>query len=411
MGARVGDRNKHAHRAALVVVLVLLAAQTLASAASTWVAGVRIPKGYRVVQKHHPGSGLWHLTLTRSNPDQVAHVALLESGSPNRLRVLLSNGRVSGPAPRTERTSSMCRRVRCLVAINGDFFTDAGLPVGGLVGDGEPLRSPLPERRQFTWGSDGRLRLGALEMTPTLTSFHQRVPSGTLLLRSAGPPEPRTWTIDGVNVGRGADELTLYTPRFGTTTEASGGSELVGRIISPAGPIRAGVDTTIELVSARSGGSRIPSDGVILSGHGQGQEELRTLWRAIEAGTASPRATLRVAVSPNAQQSVAGKPVLVRDGDRATSSRSSRAPRTMIGWNADGDVLLVTVDGRQPGRADGLTVIEAADLMRAFGAVEALNLDGGGSTTFVLRGDVVNRPSSGPGHERSVAVAVAVVPG
>jgi hypothetical protein len=410
MRGRAGDRFRRRFRSAWFVLLALLAAQTLASATSTWVAGVRIPKGYRVVAKHHPGTGVWHLVLTRHHPDEVLHVAVVERGSPNRLRVLLSNGHVSGPSPRTERTSSMCRHVHCLLAVNGDFFTDAGAPVGGVVADGEPLRSPLPERRQFTAGPDGRTSLGALQMATTLVTVHQRVPTGPSLLRRAGPPEARTTVVDGVNVGREADQIVLYTPRFGTTTEARGGSELVGRIVAPAGPLRTGVDTTIELVSAHSGGSRIPSDGVVLSGSGDGASKLASLWHDVQAGVAQRGATLRVRVSPNAQQSVAGKPVLVRDGDRVTSSRSSRAPRTMIGWNADGSVLLVTADGRQPGRADGLTVIEAADLMRALGAVEAMNLDGGGSTTFVLRGDVVNRPSNDGSRERSVAVAVAVVP-
>jgi exopolysaccharide biosynthesis protein len=48
--------------------------------------------------------------------------------------------------------------------------------------------------------------------------------------------------------------------------------------------------------------------------------------------------------------------------------------------------------------------------MRRLGAVEALNLDGGGSTTFVKKGKVVNRPSNSGRHERRVAVAVAIVP-
>jgi exopolysaccharide biosynthesis protein len=109
-------------------------------------------------------------------------------------------------------------------------------------------------------------------------------------------------------------------------------------------------------------------------------------------------------------EGVAGKPVLVRDGDRVTRSSSRRDSRTMIGWTNRGDLLLVTVDGRQPGRSVGMSVIEAANLMRALGAVEAMNLDGGGSTTFVLRGRLMNRPSTGSHRERAVAVAVAILP-
>src|ERR1051325_1653969 len=111
-----GQRSSRRRGAAIAFLLVLLAVQTMSSASSRWVDGVRIPKGYRIVSRHHPGTGVWHLVLRRAHPGEVLNVGVLEQGSPNALRVLLSNGRVAGPAPRTERTSSMCRRVRCLVA-------------------------------------------------------------------------------------------------------------------------------------------------------------------------------------------------------------------------------------------------------------------------------------------------------
>jgi large repetitive protein len=400
-GAKRADRRR-----ALVVVipLVLLASQTLASA-STWVDGVRIPSGYRVSSGHNLGGGVWHLTLTRRG-HQVVNVARLSRGSSHTLRVLLSNGRVSGPAPRTERTSTMCQRVRCLAAVNGSFFTTAGAPVGGLIGDGRPLSSPVDARSNFSVSRNGTLDIGRLSMTPTLTASYPKVPAG--LLRRSAPPDERAITLGGVNTRRAADAMILYTPSFGPTTEAKGGTELTARVISPAGPIQAGVPTVVELVSARSGGSAIPSNGVVLSGSGDGASTLAGLWNDVRTGRAESRATLMVAASPAVVQSVAGKPVLLRDGERATRTKSNRDARTMIGWNSRGDVLLVTVDGSGPGRS-GLSVVDAANLMRSLGAVWALNLDGGGSTTFVLKGRLTNRPSTSSHHERGVAVAVAIV--
>jgi hypothetical protein len=75
-----------------------------------------------------------------------------------------------------------------------------------------------------------------------------------------------------------------------------------------------------------------------------------------------------------------------------------RNPRTMAGVSAAGDVLLVTVDGRQPGYSVGLSFAEEAAVMRALGAVEALNLDGGGSTTMVAGGRLLGRPSDATGE-------------
>ncbi len=87
-------------------------------------------------------------------------------------------------------------------------------------------------------------------------------------------------------------------------------------------------------------------------------------------------------------------------GATARVAPNFRHPRTAAGVTADGHTLiLLTVDGRQPGYSVGVTLPELADLMLELGAHEALNLDGGGSTSFYLRrpdGSVVaNQPSAG----------------
>lgn len=84
-----------------------------------------------------------------------------------------------------------------------------------------------------------------------------------------------------------------------------------------------------------------------------------------------------------------------------------RNPRTMAGVDASGRVLLVAVDGRQVGHSLGLSILEAAQVMQALGAVTAMNLDGGGSTTIVLEGQVMNRPSD-PSGERADGDAILV---
>jgi exopolysaccharide biosynthesis protein len=79
-----------------------------------------------------------------------------------------------------------------------------------------------------------------------------------------------------------------------------------------------------------------------------------------------------------------------------------------VGWRADGTLLLVAVDGRQPGYSVGMSLPEMRALFRELGAVEALNLDGGGSTALVVRGRAVNRPSDA-GGERPVANALVLL--
>jgi exopolysaccharide biosynthesis protein len=87
---------------------------------------------------------------------------------------------------------------------------------------------------------------------------------------------------------------------------------------------------------------------------------------------------------------------------------AGRQPRTLAGVRPDGTLLLVTVDGRLPGWSVGMTLPEAARLMRSLGARDALNLDGGGSTTMVVRGEVVNRPADRV--ERRVSDGLFVFP-
>jgi exopolysaccharide biosynthesis protein len=86
-----------------------------------------------------------------------------------------------------------------------------------------------------------------------------------------------------------------------------------------------------------------------------------------------------------------------------------RNPRTMIGVDARGRVLLVAVDGREAGHSAGLSILEAAQVMQSLGAVTAMNLDGGGSTTLVLGGRVMNQPSDASG-ERADGDVVLVAP-
>lgn len=90
-----------------------------------------------------------------------------------------------------------------------------------------------------------------------------------------------------------------------------------------------------------------------------------------------------------------------------TAGDGSLHPRTGAGVTADGKLLLITVDGRNSGHSQGVTTVELAEILLGFGAVNAINLDGGGSTTMVIADAtprVVNVPvgtSDVPGSERS----------
>jgi exopolysaccharide biosynthesis protein len=114
---------------------------------------------------------------------------------------------------------------------------------------------------------------------------------------------------------------------------------------------------------------------------------------------------------------VSGGPLLLWKGRRLEEPEKesiskvfflARHPRTAAGLRADGTLLFVTVDGRRPEESVGMSLPELTDLMLALGCVSAVNLDGGGSTTMVINGKVVNQPSGA--SERRNADAILLFP-
>jgi hypothetical protein len=208
--------------------------------------------------------------------------------------------------------------------------------------------------------------------------------------------------FDGVNVDRAPGKIVLYTPAFGPTTRTpSPGVDLVLRVVEPAGEFRLGQTALVEVLGLNEGAQDgpIPAGGAVLSGDGAGADALRSLWARVSSGAASNQAFVRLeSTDLDVRESVGGSPILVKDGKRwftdpGDNFTTGRHPRTLVGWTPGGDTLLVTVDGRQPEVSVGMTLYEATDLLIGLGATEGMNLDGGGSTTFVQGGTIANRVS------------------
>ena len=92
-------------------------------------------------------------------------------------------------------------------------------------------------------------------------------------------------------------------------------------------------------------------------------------------------------------------------GKRDQFLNLSHEPRTALGYNDD-TLFLAVADGRQPKYSTGLTLYELASILIELGAKEAINLDGGSSSTFVVDGKVINKPSGK--NERDVLNAVFI---
>jgi cell division septation protein DedD len=294
---------------------------------------------------------------------------------------------------RRQRPSELAQRTGAIAAINGNFFADTGDPLGCLVIEGEMVSEPDPQRTCAGITVDGTL-------------IFDRVRGDLAAVAPDG-----TRPISGVNRERRADELVLYRPIFdvSTRTNAFGAEATVAN----------GVVTA---VADLRGSTPIPRDGFVLSGHGRARQWILQTLR--------PGMTLTVRtrlVSPagdprwdQIRQAIGGGPRLLSDGQFAAPSFTGlegftdtltgrRHPRSAIGMLSDGRIILLVVDGRRPSHSLGMTMLELAAELRQFGAVDAMNLDGGGSSVLVAGGRIVTVPSEETG-ERAVADALLVMP-
>lgn len=299
-----------------------------------------------------------------------------------------------------ETVSSLAARHRAAAAINGGYFrttgTYRGESIGLLVLDGELISEPNNERAAF-----GLIEAG--DRTEIILG-HLRF-SGEISVGSVKR------SVQGVNRPLSADDLVIFTPTFHRTTlTGPDGMEVVvrrNRVVS---------------VGDLKGSSEVPSDGYVISAVGQSREWVKTHVRKGSRITFSWRLN---PIEPDgqrdwtrAQSMLGGGPQLIKDGKIAITDKQEkmatgfaidRHPRSAIARLESGKLVLVTVDGRQPGVSTGMSLYMLADLLLEFGAVEAINLDGGGSTTMVVNNKIVNRPSDQTG-ERPVSDAILVFP-
>jgi hypothetical protein len=284
--------------------------------------------------------------------------------------------------------------------VNADFFLFAppGVPQGAHVQDGRVVAGPAP-RPVLALDSAGTPWLGVLRTTGRVSVGSESVP------------------LDGWNRGSAAG-VAVFDGAWGARTDSAAGRVLVtARVL---GDPRAATLTAVVTGIDSGATAAIPADGVVLVVGPRAPAALRARAAALRPGTDTVRVARALApVAP--RQVVGGLPMLMRDGAIDPQVDSSGAagfrgpnPRTAVGVGADGRrLLLVTIDGRQAGYSAGTTLRETAELLRALGARDAINLDGGGSTTMVVRDAaggfrIANRPSDAAG-ERPVANALAVV--
>ncbi|HEY7004363.1 MAG TPA: phosphodiester glycosidase family protein [Gaiellaceae bacterium] len=324
----------------------------------------------------------------------VIHV--LEAPKPGGLYGLepvLSNGTVTG----RETVSSMQRRLArkaTLAGVNGDLFNwSSGRPSGIFLRSGLLATRAAPLRSSLGIGSDGLLRTDFVRFQGTWQVGANRL----RLLREFNHPLEQK------------NGVALFSPTWGRKApERRHAREVVLSHVARVGPNKDVVGTVVARPPGT--GHRIPASGAVLQAAG---DRRPVLLREAELGHT---VALHVGLTPwwpGVGDAIGGGPRLVTGGvpvfqageEFLASQLLPRNPRTAVGQLANGRIVLVAVDGRVSWSA-GLTNSQLARLMVKLGAVTAMALDAGGSTTMAWNGRVLNHPSDG--RERPIADALMV---
>ena len=349
------------------------------------------------------GPGVVHYHEFRQRGPWHIHVLEIDVTNPwIRLESVKANNRLAG----NEKTSHMAHRRdseghRVVGAINADFYAAGGTPIGAQVINGILLKNPYP-RSVFAYTET---RIPLIE----IVGF-----DGEAFVSAE-----KSAKINGVNKTRDTNDLILFNKFYGSRTQTNyWGTEVVCEYIGePATNDTFYVRVVLKdsIMAAGHGNNAIPYEGIVLSGHGTASDFLnQNVFVGDTLGVILRLPPIKDAVLTL----VGGMPRLIRDGEVSVewsqegtshSFAYDRHPRTGVGISQDSSkVYFFTVDGRQAGYSVGMSLFEFADYMHEWGVFQGVNLDGGGSTTMVVRGKVVNSPSDAAG-ERAVANALLCV--
>jgi hypothetical protein len=312
-----------------------------------------------------------------------------------QLAPVLAKSTVSGGKQRVTQIEKDVSNQATVAGINGDLFSATdGHPAGIFMQGGVLVHPPLSTRSSIGVDSAGGLHVDRVKFFGTWRGTGQRRP------------------LSGLNDVPKAGQVMLFTPAFGARTPAVPGAAEVVLQAFPAAAPNADL-TAIVTGSAVGGSTAIPAGGAVIMA--AGASIAATLQAEAPVGTS---VTTRLILQPawaGVISALGGGPVLVRNGkavfrsleDFTNDQISQRDPRAGVGQLADGRIIMVAVDGNQPGYSVGLTSFELAQTLARLGAVTASAVDSGGSVTVAFDGQLLNRPSDAAG-ERPVKEALLI---
>ena len=371
----------------VAVLLVLAIAPADDAGADRATSGARA----RIVKTRKIAQGLTFIRIVRRQVPLRAFVLRVDLSKAITLDTTIADDSL----PSRRQLSRIVRNHDALAGVNGDPGEGLGNTVHPFAQDGDLLHTAGPDAEMFAVSKDeSSTFLGNPKLKVNVTD-QSNGHVFTLDRWNRRAPEP--------------GEIVGFSPLGGTL--ASPPSFSCSARLLPQGPPLAadpdGVDRDYVVDVAACSEAPLDRNGGVVLSTAPGTDEAEQLL-ALTPGT--PMRLHWTLGWPNVFDAVGGDPILLLDGASTQVCAScARQPRTAIGVTATGRILLVVIDGRRARWSRGATLGELRTILRDLGAVDALNLDGGGSSEMVVEGEVVNRPSDG--RERRITNAVLILPG
>ena len=321
-------------------------------------------------------SGVKHIKMTKYYDGRPVKINVVEVNPELAKDYTLTPALASDTLSNKSTITSIAKNTNSIIALNGTYFKpQTGVPLGTLMINEKLYTGPIYDRVAMGIFDDGydiaRVQLNA--------SF------GT---------GKNTVKVDNVNQPRMLSTYVLaYTPDWGNLAAPT-----------PKYGLQIAVsDNKITQISTSR--LNIPKDGYVIAGPSSILGEFKV----------GDRVKLDLNTIPewkNVKHIISGGPYLVKNNEvfvdmtaQKLGAIGGKNPRSAIGYTADNHLILVAVDGRE-GSSVGLTLMQLANLMKSAECVNAMNLDGGGSTVMYVNGKVVNNPQVKGGIALSNAIVL-----
>ncbi len=320
--------------------------------------------------------GVKHIRMVRYINSRPVKINIIEVNTKLNPNIEIAPTLASTNLKHRATIRTIAKRNNSIAAVNGTYFKPQnGIPLGTLMIDRKVYTGPIHNRVAMGIGKN-EFKMAQVQFNSTLRAGRENL------------------KIDNINQPRMLSTyILLYTKDWGQ--------------MSPTPP-KYGVNIAIQngkITTISNGSIAIPDEGYIISGP---KAKLEPFFNA-------RKIELDIKMVPewdNIDHIISGGPYLIKDGAvyidvtaQKLGAITGKNPRTAIGYTANNEFIMVTVDGREKASV-GMTLGELARMMKGFGCINAMNLDGGGSSVMYVNGKVVNSPAQTGGIPISNALTI-----